>query len=69
MKIKITELLYETRSSDERNLRKELEKALKRDKGNPEGPNVEKVLDKWMEDESTVLDADDIEFVLDDLTM
>lgn len=68
MRIQISEQILESRRSEEKQLRQELEKALKKDGGDIDR-HTEKVLDKWMEREDTVLDAGDIEFILDDLMM
>lgn len=68
MKLRLNETLLESRRSEEKELRKELSKALKKDGGDIDR-HTEKVLDKWMEREDTVLDAADIEFILDDLMM
>lgn len=68
MKLRLSEHILESRRTETKELRRELEKALKKDRGEY-GDNVERVVDKWMEKPNTVLDASDIDFIIDDLMM
>lgn len=73
--IKIKDLIQEQSNLLEMHkeeFRKQLKTALVKDGGLQDGepgPEVQRVLDRWMDDPRSLLDSDDIEFILDDETL